>query len=441
MATATAAGHRVTMGAFRSLTRGPSRPVTTRGRHRLESTAGNPAVLQRGGAASPRPPVVSDRRRVCVVGSGWQFTSGISYYTCRLVEAFEAERFAVTALLMRRLVPRRLYPGRDRVGAPVSQLGYPSEVPVFDGVDWFWFPSIVRAIRFLRRQRPEILILQWWTGAVLHSYLLIALVAKALGASVVIEFHETQDTGEARLAGASGYLNRIGRLLIACSSAFVVHSEFDRRQVQAMFDLAGKPIRVLPHGPFDHHLPAAETSGSTPGRGATTRILFFGTIRPYKGLELLVSAFDGLPDQLAAGLELVVVGETWEGWTEPLHRIETSPRRDRITLVNRYVTDEEVGRFFADADVVALPYRRSSASGPLHIAMAHGLPIVLTDVGGLREGAAGYEGISWAPPDDVAGLAAALVDAVGRVGERYADPRSWQHTVGVYADLFAELDS
>lgn len=388
-----------------------------------------------------------------MVGSGWRFTSGISYYTCRLVTAFSAERYPVGALLMRRLVPRRLYPGRDRVGAPVSRLAYPDGVPVFDGVDWFWLPSILRAVRFLRRQRPDVVILQWWTGAVLHSYLVIALVARALGAAIVIEFHETQDTGEARLLGASGYLSRLGRLVIARSSGLVVHSEFDRRQVEGMFDVAGKPVRVLPHGPFDHHGEhGAPDRGEAAGlrapqdvgrlaRWRTTRILFFGTIRPYKGLETLVAAFDELPDDLAAQLELVVVGETWEGWTEPLRRIEASPRRDRITLVNRYVTDDEVGRFFAEADVVALPYRRSSASGPLHIAMAHGLPVVLTDVGGLRDGAAGYEGISWAPPDDVTGLAAALVTAVGRVGERYSDPRSWQDTVAGYAELFDELDS
>lgn len=416
--------------------------------------------LRRGGAARRRQPIVSDRRRICVVGSGWRFTSGISYYTCRLVTAFSAERYPVGALLMRRLVPRRLYPGRDRVGAPVSRLAYPDGVPVFDGVDWFWLPSIIRAVRFLRRQRPEIVILQWWTGAVLHSYLVIALVARTLGAAIVIEFHETQDTGEARLLGASGYLNRLGRLVVARSAGFVVHSEYDRRQVEAMFDVAGKPVRVLPHGPFDHHAepepltqraehaPAehraeltAPEDGSRLARRRPIRILFFGTIRPYKGLETLVAAFDELPDELASKLELLVVGETWEGWTEPLRRIEASPRRDRITLVNRYVTDDEVGRFFAEADVVALPYRRSSASGPLHIAMAYGLPVVLTDVGGLRDGAAGYEGINWAPPDDVTGLAAALVAAVGRAGERYADPRSWQHTVAGYADLFDELGS
>src|SRR4051812_14966595 len=115
-------------------------------------------------------------RRICVVGSGWAFTSGISYYTCRLANAF-AEQDAVSVILMRRLIPRLLYPGRRRVGRAVNNLDYDPRIPVFNGVDWFWLPSMIRALLFLRRQRPEVLVLQWWTGAVVHSYLLLAVMA------------------------------------------------------------------------------------------------------------------------------------------------------------------------------------------------------------------------------------------------------------------------
>ncbi len=65
---------------------------------------------------------------------------------------------------------------------------------------------------------------------------------------------------------------------------------------------------------------------------------------------------------------MTIVGETWEGWTQPLRDVETSPHRDRIELVNRYVTDAEVRDHFAAADAVVLPYRRSSSSGPLQMA-------------------------------------------------------------------------
>ena len=135
------------------------------------------------------------RARVMVVGAGWRFTSGISYYTCRLTNALAGSTQA-SALLMRQLVPTRFYPGRGRVGTVVNELNYAPEVPVFDGVDWFWGRSMREAKRFVDGNRPDVLVLQWWTGAVLHSYLHLAAMVRGYGGKVIIEWHEVQDTGE-----------------------------------------------------------------------------------------------------------------------------------------------------------------------------------------------------------------------------------------------------
>jgi len=380
--------------------------------------------------------------RVCIVGSGWRFTSGISYYTCRLTSELAADR-ETSAILMRNLVPRRLYPGHLRVGRPMNNIDYPDHVDVFDGVDWYLVPSILRARTFLRTHMPRVVVLQWWTGAVLHSYLAIAEAARSIGAQLIIEFHEIQDTGEARLPGTRTYLRRLGDRLVRRADGFIVHSAFDRDRVRDSFPVQSKPVRVIPHGPFDHLAASSPERTTAMERldDGRIRVLFFGTIRPYKGLEQLVEAFDDLDDDVAENVQLVVVGETWEGWTLPLELIERCKRKSAITLVNRYVHDDEVADYFQAADVVALPYTRSSASGPLHIAMSYGLPVVLADVGGLREGAAGYGGISWSRPDDVASLKAALIDALSRVGRRYEDPRSWRHTVSQFDELVAEVQA
>src|SRR4051794_33658394 len=148
---------------------------------------------RRSTVTASRRPGDERRTRVLVVGSGWHFLSGISYYTCRLSNAL-SERYEVGAILMRRLLPRRLYPGRVRVGKRLSDLRYAPGVRVFDGIDWFGPPSLLAAVRFLRRFRPDVLVLQWWTGTVLHSYLVLCLVARLAGVRVVIEFHEVQDT-------------------------------------------------------------------------------------------------------------------------------------------------------------------------------------------------------------------------------------------------------
>ncbi len=354
---------------------------------------------------------------VLVVGSGTHFISGVSHYT-RYVALALAERTPVSVILMRRLIPRALYPGRARVGdETLTDEDYPPEMEVFDGVDWYWLPSMLGALRLLRRNRPEAVLFQWWTGAVLHSYVLLALAARLQGARIIIEIHEIQDTGEAKLAPVRSYVQRFGRRLMGMADAYIVHSEFDREVLGKSFDIGQRPIRVVRHGPFSHYAVAESTRLREAPEGMCN-ILFFGTIRSYKGLEDLVQAFELLASE-DESCWLTVVGETWEDWTQPIEMIMASKYRDRITLVNDYVSDAEVSRWFAGADIVSLPYRRSSASGPLHLTMDAGLPVVVTDVGGLTEAVHGYDGAVLVPGANPQALCEGLREAMGMRGQTF----------------------
>ncbi len=396
--------------------------------------------------------------RVVVVGSGWRFTSGISYYTCRLTNAL-ATAVPAHAILMRRLVPSWLYPGRRRIGSPVHDLVYAPQVQVLDGVDWYWGRTIMRARAFLQRMSPDVLVLQWWTGAVLHTYLLLACWARARGAAVVMEWHEVQDTGEARIPGAARYVRALMAPLMRRVDAHIVHSGYDLELLRAAYGLDPAKVTVVPHGPYDHvtgsatnSVSSSVTSGEQPGpagpAGAGSspgpdhepfRLLYFGVIRPYKGVEDLIEAFSSLDQTVRRQFHLTVVGETWEGWHGPLEAARTSPARDRITIINRYVTDAEARQHFALADAVVLPYRRSSSSGPLHIAMSAGLPVVVTSVGGLVEAASGYQGVRFVPPQDPGALAQALRELPALRGRRFADPHSWQASVQAYLRTFERI--
>ena len=170
------------------------------------------------------------QRRIVVVGSGTRFLSGISVYTVRLANIL-AQRERVAMITMRRLLPARLYPGRERVGAPLTALAPEPGVKSFDGVDWFWLPSIFGAAWFIFRQRPQIAIFQWWTGTVLHSYIVLALLTKLVGGRVVIEFHEVLDTGELKIPLANAYVKAVAPILMHMADGFAVHSEFDRQLV------------------------------------------------------------------------------------------------------------------------------------------------------------------------------------------------------------------
>ena len=377
------------------------------------------------------------RQAVCLVGPGWRFTSGMSYYTCRLARAM-APQHRVSVIQLRHLLPRRFYPGRQRVGQPRARMTYPPQVPVFDGIDWWWGPSLVRALAFLRAQRPAVLALQWWTAAALHTYLLLAVAGRLLRARVVLEIHEFQDPGEASLPLVRGYGRHGLRLLLRLCQGCVLHSEADRRMLASGGMRLDMPVAISPHGPYDQYQestprdPAAGAAIATvrqAPRPAVVNLLFFGTIRPYKGLEDLLAVFNGLSGQEAAGLWLTVVGETWDGCTEPARLIGSSPHRERITFVNSYVPDEVAAAAFGHADVVVLPYRRSASSGPLHVAMSWGLPVVVTDVGGLPEAARGYGGAVFVPPRDAAMLRAGIMRAATMAGQRFTDPGDWGRTV------------
>jgi glycosyltransferase involved in cell wall biosynthesis len=277
---------------------------------------------------------------------------------------------------------------------------------------------------------------------VLHSYIALALLARLAGARVVIEFHEIVETGEANIPFAKRYIHAVAPILMRLAHGFAVHSAFDRDLAMKTWRLGRRrPIEVLPHGPHDHYQAPDRTAVALREAPAETcNLLFFGVIRPYKGLEHLVAAFEAIPESEIEGYWLTVVGETWEGWTLPADLIAKSPRRDRITFVNRYLTDEELDGYLRGADAVVLPYLRSSLSGPLHVAMGYGLPIVMSDVGGNAEAAAGYGGIVLVPPADAAALADGLRQLPGLVGGQFAHPHSWDNTAEAYERLFERLD-
>ncbi len=380
----------------------------------------------------------SRQRRICVVGSGTRFLSGISVYTTRLANALSRSN-RVSIVTMRELLPRRLYPGRQRVGADLTEIRLEPGVSRFDGIDWYWLPSLLRGIWFLVRERPHVLILQWWTGTVLHTYLALSLVARLLGARVVIEFHEVLDTGEANIRPVRAYVGVLAPVVVGLAAAFTVHSSIDEALVRTRYRIGRRrPIAVLPHGPHDHYQEAAGVPALREAPPETCNLLFFGVIRPYKGLEDLVAAFDAIPPDMIHRYWLTVVGETWEGWTLPAELIAASRHVDRITFVNRYVHDSELDAYLRGADAVILPYRRSSLSGPLHVAMGYGLPIVMTDVGGNAEAAEGYGGILLVPPSDPAGLRAAI-EGLEPSDVRHEHPHSWEQTAGRYDDLLGSV--
>lgn len=123
---------------------------------------------------------------------------------------------------------------------------------------------------------------------------------------------------------------------------------------------------------------AERALGLTPGK---KNLLFFGLIRDYKGLDILLNAFGKLDDSY----QLIVAGEPYGSFDKYLTIINESPAKDRIKLFTRYIKDVEVKDFFSAADLAVLPYRSATQSGISAIAYHFEVPMIVTDVGGLRE--------------------------------------------------------
>ena len=144
------------------------------------------------------------------------------------------------------------------------------------------------------------------------------------------------------------------------------------------------PSKVIFHPLYSHFgekLPREEAErilGLTPGM---KNLLFFGLIREYKGLDILLKAFDTLPEDY----QLIVAGECYGPFDKYREIIDSLPGKDRVEVHEGYVRDSEVKNYFSEADLVVLPYRSATQSGISAIACHFGVPMLVTDVGGLKE--------------------------------------------------------
>jgi glycosyltransferase involved in cell wall biosynthesis len=195
----------------------------------------------------------------------------------------------------------------------------------------------------------------------------------------------------------------------------VVHSR-QRVDDLAALGVSRERVAYIPHPVFELHAPAdpAPPSGST--------LLFFGLLRAYKGLDVLVRALAELPEA-----QLVVAGDPLDS-VEPVQALARDLGVDgRIEWRLGFVPDDDVVRLMADATVVVLPYLRTDASGVLATAIGHGRPVVVSDVGSLGETVRAFGLGEVVPPGDVRALAEAcrrLLSDPARLEASFAGTRA-----------------
>ncbi len=371
--------------------------------------------------------------RWLLVGPGPRFLSGVGYHTAGLANTLARRGERVEAVLLRQLVPGWVYPGRAHRGVHGLDVYHLDAAVGLGELDWWWgLRGLGLAWRTTRRH-PDVVVLQWWTSAVAHSLLLLAALAHRQGATVILELHETTDVGEAQLPLVGSYSQAMMSALSRFVDGIVVHSHHDATAMKRHFPaLEALPAAVVFIGPPPHDglgpapdRPSDPDALADPGRRdlRPVRYLYFGVLRSYKGLDELARAFTLLLER-GVDAHLTVAGERWEDVGSALAEIARSGP-DRHRIMQRYLTDAQLVGLVADCDVVVLPYRRSSASSPLHLAMEAGRPLVTTDAPALVEACAGYAGAIIVGRHDPEDLARGMLEATALVGHRFANPHSW----------------
>ncbi|MEW6234330.1 MAG: glycosyltransferase family 4 protein [Candidatus Omnitrophota bacterium] len=195
----------------------------------------------------------------------------------------------------------------------------------------------------------------------------------------------------------------------------IFHTQHTQREFQRIFPNVAAASAVIPHG--EYGFLTSETAASSPVE--ENALLFFGNIRPYKGLDILLNALVDVK-KIIPGVKLLIAGQA----LEPFDRYEKIIARHGLNEVVEkrleYIPDEEIAGLIASSAIVVLPYREIDQSGVLLLAMASGKPVVASRIGGIPEAIQDGETGVLVPPEDAKSLAQAIVNLLQNPSKRAA---------------------
>jgi glycosyltransferase involved in cell wall biosynthesis len=271
-----------------------------------------------------------------------------------------------------------------------------------------------KLIRYTARSKPRILHILWNNKIEFFDRTILMLYYKVLGKKIALTAH---NVNQARRDSKDSWLNRVTlKIQYRLCDHIFVHTQKMKGELCQDFDVAESAVTVIRHPVNDAFpdtkLTPAEAKHRLGLRDDEKAILFFGRIRPYKGIEYLLDAFRLLSTDEQVNYRLIIAGEPKKGSEEYLHEIQRSVKRDfsagQVILRIQFIPDEEMELYLKGADVLVLPYKEIFQSGVLFLAYSFGLPVVATDVGSFREeiveGSTGF----LCKPGDPAELAKAL---------------------------------
>jgi glycosyltransferase involved in cell wall biosynthesis len=320
-------------------------------------------------------------KKIVLIGPCYPYRGGNALTMSYLYKALmESGRYEVVFVNFSLLYPEFLFPGTTQYDESEEHF---ERVPTHRLVNSINPLSWWRTAQFVRSQQPDLVAIDWWQPFFGISMWAISRLLLPLYKNKILFITENVISHEARFVDR--ILTRIG---LANADKFLCFSQ------QVVNDL--KPFRLREQPIFRSELPIydwfkpAEESEIAPTRArlgfapSDKVILFFGYVRKYKGLDILIEAFAQLAPKMPE-LKLLICGEFYDDpkeYTDLIERLGIAPS---TVLVNQYIPNEEVMQYFAVSELVVQPYRSATQSGILNMAYGALKPVVVTNVGGLQE--------------------------------------------------------
>ena len=339
--------------------------------------------------------------KVIIIGPAYPLRGGLATYNERLARAFRAAGDEVRIVTFSLQYPDFLFPGQTQFSTEAGPVDLTIEVSLNSVNPLSW----LAVGRRLRRERPDLVVFRFWLPFMGPALGTVARLARSNGHTRVVAI--TDNVIPHEKGPGDGPLTRY--FLSACDG-FVTMSRAVLAHLQQL-GFGQKPALYRPHPLYDNFGPVRPKAEALAALGLPPEfhyVLFFGFIRAYKGLDILLEA---LADVRVATLpvKLIIAGEFYEDATPYEALIKKYDLESRLVRATDFIPNGRVADYFSAADLVIQPYKNATQSGVSQVAYHFGRPMLVTDVGGLAElipaGVVGYV----VPPMPGA-IAEALVD-------------------------------
>ena len=336
--------------------------------------------------------------KICLLGPTYPFRGGIAHYTTLLYRELK-KRHRVRFFGFRRQYPRWLFPGETDRDPSLQPLREDDVEYILDSLNPFtWIKLFLRA----RKENPELFIFPWWSFFWLLPFWSITFALKRFTPVKILFICHSVVEHEAN------FFSRLAaKLVLGNGDYFIVQSEEEAQNLRNIFSFARVKICFNPSTYFKSQKITKLEARKRLNIKVSRVILFFGFIRPYKGLRYLIEA---LPEVLKEmDVLLLIAGEFWDKKEDYERQIARCNLQEKVKIADRYIPDEEVGIYFSAADIVVLPYVSVTGSGIVSLAFEQEKPVVVSDVGALAEIVEDNKTGFLVPPKDSQAIARAII--------------------------------